>query len=119
MIRRGDVVVNEEPSRALFRQSAQRSLRRLLNISFFCRCCTQRHRKARKSTQEPRARLGRAPTHTRIETAVAVRILNGQRSLAHTAHALHCRATYMPASRQQACPASGWRRADQVRPRGL
>src|SRR5262245_24144440 len=28
-----NVVVNEEPSRALFRQSAQRSRRRLLNIS--------------------------------------------------------------------------------------
>ena len=94
VIWRGDVVVDEEPSRALFCQSAQRSLRRLLNISFFCRCCTQRHSKARKSTQEPRARLGRTPTHTRIEIAVAVRILNGQRSLAHTAHALHCRATY-------------------------
>jgi hypothetical protein len=78
----------------LFRQSAQRGLRRLLDISFFCRCCTQRHSKARESTREPGARLGRTPTHTRIEAAIAVCILNGERSLSHTAHALHRRATY-------------------------
>ena len=53
-----------------------------------------RDRKARKSTQEASARLGRAPTHARIEASEAVRILNGQRSLAHTTHALHRRATH-------------------------
>ena len=93
MIWCGDVVVNEEPSRALFCQSSQCGLCRLLNISFFCRCCTQGHSKVRKSTQEPGARLGWTPTNARIQTSEAVRILNGQRSLTHTAHALHRRAT--------------------------
>src|SRR5262249_4070979 len=60
---RGDVVVNEEPSCALLCQSAQRSLRRLLNIGFFCRCCAQRDSKAREGTEEPRACFGRTPTN--------------------------------------------------------
>ncbi len=63
VIRRGDVVVDEEPSRALLGKSTQRSLRRLLNVSFFCRCCTQGHRKARKSTQEP-VRVSAGHQHT-------------------------------------------------------
>ena len=91
----GDIVVDEEPCRALFGQSAQRGLRRFLNISFFCRCCTQCHSEARKSTQEPRARLSRTPTHPGIQTPEAVRILYGQRSLAHTAHTLHRSAPYL------------------------
>src|SRR5262249_18961349 len=74
---RGDVVVNEEPCRALFRQSAQRSLRRLLNISFFRCGCTQGDSKVRKSTQEPGARFGWTPTNARVQTSEAVRILNG------------------------------------------
>src|SRR5262249_4281829 len=88
-IRRGDVVINEEPCCALSCQSVQRSLRRLLNISFFCRCCAQSDSKARKSTQEPRARFGRTPTNARIKTSKAVRVLNRQCSLTHTAHSLH------------------------------
>jgi hypothetical protein len=66
LIRRADIVVNEEPCRALFRQSSQRSLRSLLNVGFFCCCATQRHTKARKSTQEPGARFGRTPANARI-----------------------------------------------------
>src|SRR5262249_33408203 len=50
LIRRADIVVNEEPCRALFRQSSQRSLRSLLNVGFFCCCCTQSDGKAREST---------------------------------------------------------------------
>src|SRR5262249_32644571 len=84
----------EKPCRALFCHSAQRSFSRLLNISFFCRCCAQRHSKTRKSTQEARARFGWTPTNARIQTSEAVRILNGQRSLADAAHALHCRAAH-------------------------
>jgi hypothetical protein len=57
VIRRRDIVVNEQPCRPLLCQSAQRSLRRLLNIGFFCRCCTQPNGKVRKSTQEPCARF--------------------------------------------------------------
>jgi hypothetical protein len=93
VIRCSDVVVNEKPCRALLCQSAQRSLRRLLNISFFCHCRTQRHSKARKSTQASCPRFGRTPTNTRIQTSEAVRILDRQRSLSHTAHSLHCGTT--------------------------
>src|SRR5262245_19431603 len=75
---RGDTVIDEEPCCALFCQLAQRSLRRFLNISFVCRCCTQGDSKVRKSTQEPRARFGRTPTNARIQTSKAVRILNGK-----------------------------------------
>jgi hypothetical protein len=65
----------------------------LLNISFFCHCRTQRHSKARKSTQASCPRFGRTPTNTRIQTSEAVRILDRQRSLSHTAHSLHCGTT--------------------------
>jgi hypothetical protein len=90
---RGDVVIDEEPCCALFRQSAQRSLSRLLNISFVCRRRTQNHGKGRKSTQEAGARLGGTPTNARIQTSEAVSILNRHRSLADAAHALDRRAT--------------------------
>ena len=93
MIRRGDIVVDEKPCRTLFCQSAQRGLRSLFDVSFFCCCCTQGHRKVRKSTQEAHAGLGRTPTDARIETSEAMRILNSQRGLAHAAHALHRCAT--------------------------
>jgi len=117
---RGNVVENEKPCRALLRQSAQSSLRRLLNISFFCRCRTQRHGEARESIQEPCARFSRTPTNARIQPPEAVRIRNGQRSLTHAAHALHRSATDRRLrDRQRACPASGWRRADQARLCGL
>src|SRR5262249_18186931 len=75
---RGDIVVHEQPCRALFAKATHRCLGGLLNIGFLCCCCTQRHSEARKSTQEPRARLGRTPTNARIQTSEAVRILNGQ-----------------------------------------
>src|SRR5215831_2180117 len=74
----GDVVVNQEPCRPLLRQSTQRSLRRLLNVSFVCRCCTQGDSKGRESTQQASARFGRTPTNARIQTSEAVRILNGE-----------------------------------------
>jgi hypothetical protein len=73
----------------LFCQSAQRRLRRLLDIRFFRRCCTQGDSKARKSTQEPCAGFRRTPTDARIETAIAMRVLDGQRGLTYAAHALY------------------------------
>src|SRR5262249_28534414 len=90
----GDIVVNQEPCRPLSRQSAQRSIRCLLKINFFCRCCTQRHGKTRKGTQEARVRFSRTPTNARIQTSEAVRILNGQRRFTDAAHALHRSAAY-------------------------
>ena len=86
---RGDIVVDEQPSRALLSKPAQGSLRSLLHISFFCRRRTQGDGKARKSAQKPDACLGGAPTHARIEASEAVGILDGQRRLAHTTHALN------------------------------
>ena len=45
--------------------------------------------KTRKSTQDARARFSRTPTNARIQTSETMRVLDGQRSLAHPAHALH------------------------------
>ena len=64
----GDVIVDEQPSRALLGKPEQRCLGGLLDVGFFWRCCAQGHRKGRKSTQEPRARLRGTPTHTGIQT---------------------------------------------------
>src|SRR5262249_50341167 len=94
-VRRSDVVVDQKPCSALFRQSAQHSLCSLLNISVFCPCCTQRHSKARKSTQEPCTSIGRTPTNARIQTPETVSILNGQRGLTNAAHTLHRCATFL------------------------
>jgi hypothetical protein len=77
----------------LFRQSAQRSLRRFLNASFFCRCYTHVDSKVRESTQEPCSRFSRTPTNARIQTSEAVCILNRQRTLADATHALDRSAT--------------------------
>jgi hypothetical protein len=73
---------------------SQRSFRRLLNIGFVCRCCTQRNSEVREGTQEASARFGGTPAHAGIETAIAVGVLDGQRSLTHTTHALHRRAAH-------------------------
>jgi hypothetical protein len=68
-----NVVVDEQPSRALFGKSAQRSFCRLLNISFFCCRRTQSDSKPRKGAQETRACFGRTPTNARIQTSEALR----------------------------------------------
>src|SRR5262249_54384874 len=73
----GDVVVNEQPCRALLSKPTQPCLRSLLKISFFRRCSTQSDSKGRKSTEQPKPGLSRTPTHARIQTSEAVRILNG------------------------------------------
>src|SRR5262245_44228782 len=93
VIRRGNVVVKQQPCRALFYQPAQRGLRHLLDIGFFWRCRAQSHGKVRESTQEPSPSFGWTPANPRRQSSEAVRILNGQRSLTHTAHAVHGCAT--------------------------
>src|SRR5262249_22160561 len=91
---RGDIVVDEQPCRALLSKPTQRRLGGLLNVGFLRRRRTQRHGEAREGAQETRARLGGTPTHARVQTSEAVRILDGQRGLAHAAHPLHGHATY-------------------------
>src|ERR1700730_392836 len=53
LIRRGDVVVNEEPCRALLSKPTQRSLSGLLDVGFLRHRRTQRHGKGRIALKRP------------------------------------------------------------------
>src|SRR5208337_4115132 len=58
-----DVVVDEEPGRALLGERPKRRLRRLLDVGLVSRHGPERYRERRQAGQETRAAFGRAPPY--------------------------------------------------------
>ena len=84
-----NIVVDEQPRRALLGKPTQGSLRSLLHIGFLCRRSPQQDQEARKAAQKPHPRLSRAPTHAFIKAPEAIGVLDCKRRLSNTTQSLH------------------------------
>ena len=100
-----NIVVDEQPSRALLGKPTQGSLRSLLHIGFLCRRSPQQDQRGPQGcSKAPPASHSRAPTHAFIKAPEAIGVLDCKRRLCQHHPVPARRQARLSVPRRRRCP---------------